>query len=233
MSPRVVLGDEDERARRDVRELLEGEGFAVVGEAPSTAVALAIAGELRPDVVLVDLPAGTMQTLRELAATAPEVAIVVLTDSRAEADVLGALRAGARGYLQKSHGLGRLGATLRGVLAGEAAVPRTLMSAVLAELQHREPGRHRVGAANIRLTERESQVLDLLARGVPTGRIAEELFVSAGTVRTHIAALMHKLGADSRDDAIRLVTGSEPDQAAPFRNLNTRHRTAVVNPPRD
>ncbi len=205
VSIRVVLGDDDADEREQLRHVLEGDGFTVVGETGSGAAAVPVVAACLPDLLLLDVPAGTMDTLWPYAAGHPTVALVVRSASRAEADVLAALRCGARGYLDKSGGLDRLGATLRGVLAGEAALPRDLMSLVLADLHRREPGRHRVGGPNVRLTDRESEVLDLLVRGIPTARIADELFVSTGTVRTHIAALLHKLGVDSRDDAVALL----------------------------
>ena len=131
----------------------------------------------------------------------------MLTVSQNDTDLFDSLRAGAAGYLLKDTDPERLPHALRGVLAGEAAVPRRLVSRVLDEF--RTHGRRRrlplVGRRGRELTSREWEVLEMLREGLTTAQIAERLFVSPVTVRRHISAILSKLEVPDRESALRLL----------------------------
>jgi DNA-binding NarL/FixJ family response regulator len=207
---RVVVADDHAPTRAGVKASLETDGFVVVGECASARQAVELATHHRPDVALLDIhmPGNGIAAARELTATLPECAVVMLTYSRDEDDLFDSLRAGARGYLLKDMDPDRLGAALRGVLSGEAALPRSLMAMVLDEFRGRQRRRglvrsNRAGS----LTSREWEIFDLLREGLSTEEIAGRLFVSPGTVRVHVSSVMKKLRVGSRDEAIRLFPG--------------------------
>lgn len=138
----------------------------------------------------------------------PGLAIVMRTDSCAEDDILDSVRAGAWGYLPKDMPLSRLPAVLNAVMHGEAAVPRALVGTLLAEIWSEGDRQHRLlasGSRPVALTAREWEVLQLMATGCTTAQIAERLFISKATVRTHIATTLHKLGAPDRATAKQLL----------------------------
>jgi DNA-binding NarL/FixJ family response regulator len=131
----------------------------------------------------------------------------MLTVSRDDSDLFDALRAGAQGYLLKDTDPVRLPHALRGVLAGEAALPRALVARVIDEFRDRGR-RKKLTFANrrgVELTSREWEVLDLMYQKLSTAEIAERLFVSQVTVRSHIAAILKKLRVDSREEALKLM----------------------------
>jgi DNA-binding NarL/FixJ family response regulator len=209
-APRVLIADDHPGLARTVKETLERNGFDVCAEAGTGPDAVAAALEERPDLCLldVDMPGGGIPAAREIMASLPETAVVMLTVSSDADDLVGALRAGAVGYLLKDADPARLPLTLRAVLNGEAALPRTLVHHVLREFQrtrgHRLPVR---GRRAIALTTREWEVLDLLRDGRTTAEIADELTVSAVTVRRHIGSILQKLGAPDRKAALALLRG--------------------------
>ena len=134
------------------------------------------------------------------------MAIVMLTASRDDRDLFDALRAGAIGYLLKDIDPDRLGVALRGVLSGEAALPRELMARVIEEFQGRSSRRVLVrGRRGPRLTSREFEVLDLLRQGFTTEEVAKRLFISAVTVRGYVAAALKKLRVPDREAAFKLL----------------------------
>jgi DNA-binding NarL/FixJ family response regulator len=210
----VVVADAHQPVRRAVRLTLERRGFAVVAEAATADEAVATALDLRPAVCVVDIaiPGGGIRAARAISQVAPETAIVMLTTSVSAPDLLAALRAGASGYLPTSTCADRLPFALRAVLAGEAAVPRALTTAVVDELREgaraRRPLRER---RRRRFTDREWQVAWLLREGLTTGEIADRLAVSDVTVRRHISGVLHKLGAPSRAEALLMLARVELD----------------------
>jgi DNA-binding NarL/FixJ family response regulator len=209
-APRVLLADDHPALARAVRETLEQNGFDVCAEAGTGPDAVAAALQERPDLCLldVDMPGGGISAAKEILASLPETAVVMLTVSSDPDDVVAALRAGAVGYLLKDADPARLPLTLRAVLDGEAALPRTLVHHVVREFQHTRGRRLPVrGGRAVTLTSREWEVLDLLREGQTTGAIATRLTVSAVTVRRHIGSILHKLGAPDREAALALVRG--------------------------
>jgi DNA-binding NarL/FixJ family response regulator len=200
---KVLLADDHPSTRAGVRFALEAADMVVcaeVGDAPS-----AVAAAERPDLCLLDIhmPGGGIVAAHAIASKVPEAAVVMLTVSREDEDLFAALRAGARGYLLKDMDPDRLAAALRGVLSGEAAMPRAMVSRVMEEFRtsRRLPGRGR-GA---KLSSREWEVLEAMGRGMTTSEIADTLYLSKATVRSHVASILKKLQVPDRDAAVRLI----------------------------
>jgi len=196
-------------ARSGVRHALVDAGFDVVGEASDAPSAMALAERERPDLCLLDvhMPGSGIRAASEIVERVPETAVVMLTVSRNDDDLFDALRAGAAGYLLKDTDPERLPHALRGVLAGEAAVPRALVTKVIDEFRTR--GRRRrvplAGRRGVELSSREWEVLDLLREGRNTAEIAHRLFVSPVTVRRHVSAILRKLDVPDRAAAVELL----------------------------
>ena len=202
----VVIADDHPPTRAGVRSALESDGFSVVGEFGDARGAIEAVDKLAPDVCILDIhmPGSGIAAASRISAAHPEVAVVMLTVSADDDDLLAALRAGASGYLLKDMSPDRLPLALKGVLSGEAAIPRHLMSRVLHEFRHR--GRRRLPSATggASLSSREWEVLELMAKGTSTAQMADALFVSKVTIRSHVASILRKLGAADRDEAVRL-----------------------------
>lgn len=205
---RVVVADDHAPTRFGVRQALEAADMEVVGEAPDATKAVALALEHRPDVCILDIhmPGGGVQAAEKITRQLPETAVVMLTASRDDGDLFDALRAGASGYLLKDIDPDRLPHALRGVLAGEAALPRQLVARVLEEFRGK-PRRRLLpgGRAAARLTSREVQVFELLGEGLSTEQVAARLFVSPVTVRGHVSTTLKKLRVKSRAEALKLL----------------------------
>ena len=210
---RVVIADDHAPTRSGVRGALEADGFDVVAEAGDARKAVDAVLEHEPDVALLDIhmPGNGIAAAGEIARRMPDLAIVMLTASRDDEDLFEALRAGASGYLLKDMDPDRLGPALRGVLAGEAALPRALVTKVIGEFRSRPKRRIGLGGQSptARLTSRETEVLDLLALGLSTEDIAARLFVGQVTVRTHVANILKKLRVTDREAAVRLARGEQ------------------------
>jgi DNA-binding NarL/FixJ family response regulator len=205
----VLIADAHAPARAGVRRSLSSDLFTVVGEATTADEAVAAALRTRPDLCVVEvlLPGDGVRAAREIAARLPETAVVMLTASESEDDFFDSLRAGAAGYLLKDLDPARLPHALRGVLAGESAVPRRLVTRLMEEFRGQNR-RRRVALSDRRgpeLTAREWEVLELLRGGLTTGQIAARLFLSPVTIRRHLSAVTRKLKVDDRDAALRLL----------------------------
>ncbi len=214
MNPvRVLVADDHPPTRADVREALEADPrFVVCGEAPDAAAAVQMAVRKRPDVCLLDvrMPGSGIAAAWEITARLPTTKAVMLTVSAETRDLFAALRAGASGYLLKDIDPARLPHALAGVLAGEAAIPRTLVAQMTEHFRDRSPRRRSpaTNVADVQLTSREWEVLDLLRQGLTTGKIAERLVLSPVTVRTHVHGILRKLRVPDRDAAVRLFEES-------------------------
>jgi DNA-binding NarL/FixJ family response regulator len=161
-----------------------------------------------PDLCLLDLsmPGGGLEAAEQLAELAPATRVVILTASDRTEDVVAALRTGAVGYLTKDTSPDRLAATLRGVLAGEAAFPRALFGRVLRESRDFTAlARGAVSVGAVALTARESQTLRLLNSGMTTIEVGKTLSLSPVTVRRHVSTAVAKLGVASRREALQTV----------------------------
>jgi DNA-binding NarL/FixJ family response regulator len=207
---RVLVADDHAPTRAGVRGSLDAEGFEVVGEASNARAVVALAVELRPDVVLMDIhmPGGGIAAADEISRELPDCAVVMLTYSRDDDDLFDSLRAGARGYLLKDMDPDRLGSALRGVLAGEAALPRSLVSKVLEEFEGRSRRKLFMRAQRpTQLTSREWEIMELLREGLSTEEVATRLFVTPGTVRVHVSSVLKKLRVGDRASAILALSG--------------------------
>jgi DNA-binding NarL/FixJ family response regulator len=209
----VLIADDHPPTRADVRAALESDpGFAIAAEVGDAAAAIQEAVRTRPDVCLLDIrmPGGGIAAVWEITARLPETKVVMLTVSRDDDDLFAALRAGASGYLLKEVDAERLPRALAAVVEGDAAIPGTLVARLVAEFRDRGPRRRKVLADDLgrELTSREWQVLDLLRMNLTTAEIAERLFVSQATVRSHVAAILKKLRVPDRESAVRLFDSS-------------------------
>lgn len=209
----VLIADDHVPTRKAVRVALERGGFDVCAEAPDAATSVALARRLRPDVALLDIhmPGDGIRAAAEIAAHLPDTSVVMLTVSSADDDLFAALKAGASGYLLKDTDPDRLPLALRGVLDGEAALPRALVTRVVEEFRIRGGGSlNRVpvlGNRPARLTNREWEVLEGLGEGLTTSEISERLFISTVTVRTHVSSVLRKLRVPDRASAVRVLRG--------------------------
>jgi DNA-binding NarL/FixJ family response regulator len=165
----------------------------VCAEADDAEHAISAAQREQPDVCLVglEIPGGGIAATRGICGVAPDSAVIVLATSREADDLLACVQAGAVGYLPSDIGAPALRRAIAAARGGEAAVPRSMVLALVHELQGSAPG-------NVGLTARETQVLALLRRGESTIAIADRLGISPVTVRRHIAATVHKTGVEGR-----------------------------------
>jgi DNA-binding NarL/FixJ family response regulator len=153
----------------------------------------------------VNMPGNGIAAAARIHAALPETAVVMLTVSNDNNDLFDALRAGASGYLLKDTDPARLPFALRGVLEGEAALPRALVARLIDEFRDREQRRvSLLKRRSVELTSREWQVLELLRTGLTTGEIADQLVISRVTVRTHVSAILKKLQVGNRKAALQL-----------------------------
>ena len=210
MAERILLVDDHPLTRSALSGLLTQHGFEVIGEAADGDQAVVSAAELRPDLILLDLSMPGMDgltALPRLREAAPECEVVVLTASGTEENLLGAIRAGAAGYLLKSEPPERIVDFLRGVAHGEAAlsgaVARRLLEQVRAGGGRGSGVPDSIAAA---LSARELEVLLLLDDHLGTDEIAKRLFISEHTVRSHVKSLLRKLGVSSRREALEALS---------------------------
>ena len=210
MTGRVVIADDHPPTRAGVRLSLEEAGFQICAEAANAGAAVDACLEHRPDVALLDIhmPGNGITAAGRIAANLPDTAVVMLTVSRDDADLFEALRAGARGYLLKDIDPSRLGPALQGVLDGEAALPRNLVTRLMDEFRTRDERPPRAQGPLATLTSREWDTLDLMRQGLSTSQIADRLFVSPVTVRTHVSAILRKLHVPDRQAAVRVAQES-------------------------
>jgi DNA-binding NarL/FixJ family response regulator len=206
----VLIADDHAPTREDVRRALDADKrFEVGAEVADAAEAVRAAVHDRPDICLLDIrmPGSGLAAAWEIAARLPQTKIVILTVSDDDADLFAALRAGADGYLLKTMDMRRLPDALYGVCRGEAAMPRSLVARVLERFHGREPRWRPLAGDDMtqrRLTSREWEVLELLARECSTAEIADRLVLSPSAVRAHITSIVRKLEVDDRAAAIEL-----------------------------
>jgi DNA-binding NarL/FixJ family response regulator len=204
---RVLVADDHAAFRAGLRALLETAGdLAVVGEADTGEAALAAARALQPDVVLMDINMPGLdgvEATRRIVDAAPHVAVLVLTMHDDDETVFAAVRAGARGYLLKGARRAELLRAVRSVAAGEAifgpGVARRWMAYFARPAPRPDP------AAFPELTDREREILDLVARGRSNADITAELVLAPKTVRNHVSNIFSKLQARDRSEAIVLA----------------------------
>jgi DNA-binding NarL/FixJ family response regulator len=203
---RVVLVDDHRMFRTGVRAEL-GETVEIVGEAEDVETAVTVITRARPDVVLLDvhLPGGGGRAiLQRLVPQLPTVRFLALSVSDAAEDVIGVIRAGARGYVTKSITGPELTAAIQRVAEGDAVFSPRLAGFVLDAFSATD-----VPASDEeldRLTQREREVLRLIARGYAYKEVARQLFISVKTVETHVSAVLRKLQLSNRHELTRWAT---------------------------
>jgi DNA-binding NarL/FixJ family response regulator len=212
VAERILLVDDHPLTREALASLLGQHGFDVVGQAADGAEALALAAELQPALILLDLSmpgVDGLAVLPELRVAAPDCEVVVLTASGTEDNLLAAIRAGAAGYLLKTEPPGRIVEFLRGVANGEAALSGSVARRLLDQVRS---GGRRGGGVPDRiaktLSARELEVLLLLDEHLSTDDIARRLYISEHTVRSHVKSLLRKLGVSSRREALEQLAAS-------------------------
>jgi len=207
VSVRVLLVDDEQLVRTGLRMILGSEpGLDVVGEAADGQEALTSVATLDPDVVLLDLRMPVLDgisTTRELVARGVHARVLVLTTFDTDRNVVDALQAGAIGFLLKDAPADQLVAAIRAAATGDAVLAPTVARRVTEELARR---RTPDGIARLDvLTERERDVLGRMAEGLSNAEIAQRLFISEGTVKTHVARILQKLGVRDRLQAVVLA----------------------------
>jgi DNA-binding NarL/FixJ family response regulator len=198
---RVVVIDDHDLFRRGLRELLEEQGLRVVGEAADGTEGVRLALHALPDVVVVDLNMpglSGVEATRRLAVAAPTVRVLVLTISADDGDVLAAIEAGACGYLLKDASIAQIASGVKAAAAGESLISPRIAIRLLDRLRISGTD-DRVERAE--LSERELEVLRLLAAGRDNREIAEALVISPRTAKNHISSILAKLQMENRVQA--------------------------------
>lgn len=197
----VLLVDDHEVVRRGIGALLATEdSVSVVGEAANGEEAIAQAAELEPDVILMDLEMpglGGIEAIERIVGSDPKARILVLTSFAADDKVFPAIKAGASGYLLKDTGPEDLVKAIQQIDRGESSLNPTIARKLLREVSQPAAGKQTADP----LTERELEVLGLIAKGKSNHEIADELVISDATVRTHVSNILGKLHLASRTQA--------------------------------
>jgi NarL family two-component system response regulator YdfI len=200
---RVLVADDHLVVREGLTAILEvADDIEPVGEASDGAEAVRLARELRPDVVLMDLRMPNVdgiEAIEQIKEGSSEIEIVILTTYDDDEYILRGLRAGARGYLLKDTGREALFEAIRAAARGESLLPGSVVDKVVAHLSEPRP------AIAQALTAREAQVLASLAAGATNKEIARQLRISERTVKAHVSGIFHKLGANSRAEAVAVA----------------------------
>ncbi len=203
---RILIADDHRVYREGVRALLDGdEGLAIVGEAASGDEAVAAAGRLAPDVILMDLKMpglNGIEATRAILARAPAAAILVVTMFDDDDSVFAALRAGATGYLLKDADQEELLRAIRAVRRGEAIFGPAIARRMASYFAGRAAAPQPAAAPFPELTEREREVLDLIARGRNNAAIAARLGLSLKTVQNYVSTIFAKLQVEDRAQAL-------------------------------
>jgi DNA-binding NarL/FixJ family response regulator len=204
--PGVLIVGANVATRAGIRLALEPAVETYEARTPAEALTLPLASA--PTVILVSTEGQDgMSVVSQLSSSFPYAHIVVLTPEIREDQLLNAVRAGAVGYLSEQLDPVRLPFVVRGVMRGEAAIPRVLVTKLVDELRERRKRRQLLLESReaISLTTREWEVLELLRQGASTKQISKRLSISEVTVRRHIGTLLHKLDVRSRKEAVALV----------------------------
>ncbi|MBA7558647.1 Transcriptional regulatory protein DegU [subsurface metagenome] len=199
----ILLADDQHMVRQGIRQLLEREmDFEVVGEADNTKDAVRLAHELKPDVIIMQArrpTLGGVDAIRQCKAEHPQTAIIILTMYQEEEYVAELLEAGAAGYILKTAHYEELVRAIHSVRAGEFACDVALMQRILKRVARPQPVAVDYGQ---RLTRRETEVLNLAAKGMSNRDIAGYLVLTEGTVKGYIVNIFGKMSVGSRTEAV-------------------------------
>jgi DNA-binding NarL/FixJ family response regulator len=190
--------------RTGLRTLLEEQDVQVIGEASSGEEAVELVKHEAPDVVLMDLHMpgkGGVEATREIAAAAPLTRVVVLTISDQDSDVMDAVLAGACGYLLKDASIQDLMRGIRAASVGESLISPAIAGKMLQRLRAASPDPQAAETLLTELSDRELEVLKLIANGKDNAEIARDLFISSKTVKNHISNILLKLSIENRIQA--------------------------------
>jgi DNA-binding NarL/FixJ family response regulator len=202
---RVVLVDDHDLFRTGLRNLLEEQdGVVVLGEAANGVEAVRLVREAAPDVVVMDLkmPAMTgVEATRLITSQSPLTRVIVLTISDQDSDVMDAIVAGACGYLLKDSSIENVVAGIRSAAVGSSLISPTIAAKVLQRVRATTPDSDMADAIRAELSDRELQVLKLIANGKDNAQIAAELVISPKTVKNHISNILMKLQIQNRIQA--------------------------------
>ncbi len=205
---RVVLADDHVMLRSGLKLLLNGQmGIKVVGEASDGAEAISKTADLNPDVLLLDITMpniGGIDAMRIIKEKTPSVSILILTMHESESYLLKALRMGASGYILKKAADNELISAIKTVYSGEVFIPSSLTKSVVKEMVSGSVGQEEtVDSDQEQLSQRELEVLTLVAQGYTNQQIANRLYLSVKTVETYKARVMGKLNLHSRVELVR------------------------------
>ena len=201
---RVLIVDDHDLFRNGLRNLLEQEGVHIVGEAGDGPEALKIVRDTAPDVVVMDLNMPVMsgvEATRHICASAPLTRVVMLTISDQDNDVIDAILAGACGYLLKDSSIQELMAGIRAAAQGESLISPAIAAKVLQRVRASSTQPEIEKSIRAELSDREIEVLKLIANGKDNALIAAELHISPKTVKNHISNILMKLQIDNRIQA--------------------------------
>ena len=201
---RVLLADDHRMLREGLRRTLEENGLEVVAEADDGEEAVRFALETEPDVVVMDVTMPNVdgvEATRQLRAQRPDARIVMLTMHSDQDIVANAIRAGASGYLTKDCSSEELVSAIESVAGGETVLSPGLAGAMLQEVQKLGRAANQSATEPI-ITKREEEVLQLIADGLSTPEVADQLYISLKTVKNHLASIYQKLDSRDRTQAV-------------------------------